>query len=840
MADFQVPQAHSSPAACRTRNAHAGTAIAALACVLAAGCTRARPASGPATTRLIDVFDAKRVSGGAVEAAAAAVPRTEWRFDGPPPATTPPAAGAPPGAGPRPASVLLGATRGWAAGPGVSGLAVRDGRLVGKTTSDFPVLHLERTAGLDNADQLHAVEVRMRVSGGANVWALTRPAPVIDLKAEPSLAAGIPWNITSPLVAGDEFQTYTMTPAAPVTGARVRHLLIRPTDAAGVDFAIESVRLVFRREHLSSVRSGVSWQGLRDIFRETLVTRAPETATFEVTLPSHPLLDLAVGTPEDGAVTFRVAIKRPDGDAAVMSHSVTTPHRWERRVVDLGHYAGQTVTLSLTAQSAKSGAIAFWGAPAVRQRFNDDKSRPQTVILIQGDTLRTDHLDLYGYHRKTAPTLRRLAEEGAVFKNAITQTSWTKAATPSVHTSLYPTTHGVHKIPDRLPSSAATLAEAYRDAGYATASFSSVAFTGAFTNLHQGFEEVHEGESTVGRAGPKGAKTAREYVDRLVEWLDDHRDVPSFVFLHVFDPHAPYEPNRPYDTTWADPKGRVEYERQQELLKKVVKDAFLANRGMATRDELVQAGVDPEAFIRYSKDWYDGSILGMDTELGRMVERLQELGLRDRSLLAFYADHGEEFHDHSRMWHGHTVYGEMIRVPLILWAPGRVAARQVIDEPVSLIDVMPTLLEMSGLRVPPAAQGQSLRPLLGKEGGTGVVTADSGWKRRPVIAEKQPMSNKEHPQADECYAIMDGRWKLIQNVVRGPDKPEFELFAFLDDPLDQKNVAAEHPDVVTRLTRDITAWRKSATEARLKPDSEATKGMTAEQLEQLRSLGYVK
>jgi choline-sulfatase len=810
-----------------------GLLLATVATLSLSACTT-RPAPAPSVTRLVDVFDAKQVAGSAT-AAAAPIPRTEWRFDGPPPSPRPAPSGAP-----APSPAPFAATRGWEAGPGVSDLAIQEGRLVGKTTTNFPVLHLERTSGLENPDQVHAIEMRARVSAGSNISVQTRAGATLDLKQEPALANAVPWTMTSPLLAGGDFQTYTMRPAAPISASRVRHLLIRPTDAAGADFAVESVRLILRREHLTAMKSGVSWQGLRDVFRETIVTRAPETVTFQVSLPSRPVLDLAVGTPEDGPVTFRVSVQRKDSPAPVMSHSVTTAHRWERRVVDLQRFAGQQVTLTLATEAARSGAIAFWGAPAVRQRVAPGEKAPQTVILIQGDTLRTDHLDAYGYERKTAPTLRRLAGEGAIFRNAVTQTSWTKAATPSIHTSLYPSTHGVHAIPDRLPSSAATLAESYREAGYATVSFSSVAFTGAFTNLHQGFEELHEAESTVGRAGPKGAKTSREYVDRLVEWLDDHRDVPTFVWLHVFDPHAPYEPNRPFDTTWADPKGRAEYERQMEVLKKVVKDPFMAGRGMATPDELREAKIDPEAFIRYSKDWYDGSILGMDTELARLVERLDELSLRDRSVLAFYADHGEEFHEHGRMWHGQGVYGEMIRVPLILWAPGRIPAGVDVQEPVQLIDVMPTLLDLSGLRVPKGAQGQSMRPLLVKAGGAGVVSAQGGWQRRPLVSEKQPMGGSEHPRASESYAIMDGKYKLVHNVARPPGIAEFELFDFIADPHDQKNLAGEQKEVVAKLSRELEAWKKMAKGARLPSDSEATKGMSAEQLEQLRSLGYVK
>ena len=798
---------------------------------VAAGSACRGAAERPAAVRLVDAFDAKRVEGSPAQAAET-MRRTEWRFDGPPPG---------PPRGPNPSPAPFPATRGWEAGPGVSGLALRDGRLVGQTTTEHPILHVERTTGLDNADQLQAVEVRMRASKGTNLYVVTRAGPTVNLKTELEQAQSLPWVVRTPIVAGDQMQTYTITPPSPVSGTRIRHVLVRPTDAAGADFAIESVRLIFRREHLAGVPSGVSWQGLRDIFRETLVMRSPETARFDVAVPSRPVLHVVLGTPEDEPMTFRIAVRQGDKDVPVLTRTVTTPYRWEPRVVDLAAFAGRNVTLSLSTTSPKPGAIAFWGAPAVRQR-TDPKAGgpPQTVILVQLDTLRKDHLDVYGYERQTAPTLKRLAEEGALFQHAITQTGWTKAATTSIMTSLYPTTHGVHQIPDRLPASGTTVAEVFRHAGYATASFSSVAFTGQFTNLHQGFEEVHESESTVGRAGPRGAKTAREYVDRLVEWLEDHRDVPSFVYLHFFDPHSPYEPNRPYDTMWADPKGRDEYVRQLEHLKKFIKDAFMAQRGMATREELVAGGVDPDAFLRFSKDWYDGSIRGMDTEIGRLVERLEDLGLRDRSLLAFYADHGEEFHEHGNMWHGRTVYGEMMRVPLILWGPGHLPKGLNVEEPVQLIDVMPTLLEVSGLPIPREAQGQSLRPLLASDTGAGAVAAKGGWKRRPLVSEKQPFGTKEFPSASQSYAIVDGNWKLIHNVVRPPEKSEFELYDFYKDEHDQKDLAAQNPEVVARLRKMLEGWKRMATQAKLKSDTEATKGLSAEQLERLRSLGYVR
>jgi arylsulfatase A-like enzyme len=800
--------------------------LALIAALAPVGCAP-RPPDRPAVIRLTDRLDLKLVSSTA--ARAVPIPRTEWRFDGPEATPKPPA---------------FPATRGWEAGPGVADVSIRDGLLAGRTTDAVPILHIERTSGLGNPDQIAALEIRLRVSGGANLFAITRATPTVDLAQEPGLASRLPWLITTPIVAGDQMQTYTITFPTPVSGPRARHLLIRPTDVAGATFAIESVRLVFRNERLAEVPSGLAWQGLGDVYRETLVSRSPERIRYALSLPSRPLLDLAIGTPEDAAVTFKVGV-RPDGaseDAVVLEQTVTTPHRWERRVVDLADFADRSVSLSLSLASEKPGTIGFWGAPAVRERVAtgaEAARRPQGVILIQGDTLRIDHLDMYGYKRATAPTLKRLAGEGTLFLNAISQTGWTKASTSAVMTSLYPSTHGVHQIPDRLPASATTVAEVFRQAGYATVSFSSVAFTGQVTNLHQGFEELHESESTVGRAGPLGSKTAREYVDRLVEWVEDHLDVPFFVYLHVFDPHSPYQPNRPYDTMWAPPSQVDEYPRQLDRLRKVIADPFLSRQGMATREEVVKAGLDPDAFIQASKAWYDGSIRGMDTEIARLVERLRTLGLGSRTLVAFYADHGEEFQDHGRMWHGQSVYGEMIRVPLLFWWPDGVRRGARLAEPAQLIDIMPTLIEVSGLHAPTGIQGQSLASLI-TVSDRGTAEAGPGLRRRPVISEKQPLDGTSHPNMTEAYAIIDGNWKLIRNVVRPPEKTEFELYDFFKDPLDQTNLADRHPDVVERLAKVLDGWKKGATAARLKPDAETTKALTKEQLERLRSLGSVR
>jgi arylsulfatase len=796
---------------------------AAIALVALGGCSDRTGGSGgrearATPVRLVDVFKPNAVQGSAAETVARD-PIAQWRFDDDAPGAGGPAV----------------ATRGWEA-HNVSGLAIRDGKLVGRSVSGFPMVTIVRTTLLDNADQVHGFEVRARVSGGKNLSAsLTGPAPVNALRVE-QLAGRIPWPASTPILPGEDVQTYLFTSSVPLNMARAQRLIIRPTDAPDVDFEIESVRVITEREHLAGVKSGVGWQGLKDIFREVLVSRAPESMRFEVDVPANARLNMAIGTMEDQPPTFTVTAARgSDAPRVVFEHTVTTPHRWEPQSIDLAEFGGQRVVLSLALAADKPGTLGFWGTPTIREASRSAASAPQGVILIHADTLRPDHLGLYGHTRDTVPFLGQLAAEGAMFKYAFAQAGWTKVSTPSFMTSLYPTTHGVHGIPDRLPAGATTIAEVYRTAGHATVSFSSVAFTGVSTNLHQGFEELHERTSVDTGPPPQySSKTARTYVDRAIDWVERHRDQPFFMYLHVFDPHSPFEPRRPWDTLWADPSRREAHLGQLEAVRKVIANPFMADRGMATREEMEKAGVDPAVFLAYEKDWYDSSIRSLDGELRRLFQRLRAIGLDRDVAVAFLSDHGEEFQEHGRMWHGQSVYGEMMHVPLVIRWPAGLDTGKVIEEPVQLVDVMPTLLDLSRLEHPAGMQGHSLLPLM-KPASNG-----DGWARRPVILEKQPQGEPEHPGSTEAYGIIDGPWKLVHNKVYPPGRPEFELYEFPKDRLDSRNVASAHPEVVQRLAKLLGGWHAMATAARLKPDAETGKALSAEELQRLRSLGYVR
>ncbi|MCP4573633.1 MAG: hypothetical protein GY838_14840, partial [bacterium] len=306
----------------------------------------------------------------------------------------------------------------WRAGSGVAGLEVRDGRLRGRSTTELPILHVERTTGLDDSDLLHAVELRLRVSQGANLCVGFVEEKTLDFDRVLDYARSEPCPMTVPIVPADRSRTFTVTSPFPVASSGIRHLLLQPTDAAGAEFEIEWVRLVFRKEHLAGLRSGISWQGLAAIYRETLVTRAPETVRFALRLPARPWLDLTLATLEEGPVTFRVGVTRARGGGGetptvLLERTLTRSGRWESAPVELAEFAGEAVTLSLSLTAADDGALGFWGAPVVRNRVpaatgaGAGRETPQGVILIVADTLRSDHLDAYGYPRPTAPVLSR-------------------------------------------------------------------------------------------------------------------------------------------------------------------------------------------------------------------------------------------------------------------------------------------------------------------------------------------------------------------------------------------------------------------------------------------------
>ncbi len=798
-----------------------------LVCLLLLTACRRVPESK--VVRLVDLFDSAKVEGSPSKKAAE--PAALWDFS-------------------KPLKPGGDATLGWKAGDGVTGLKLVDGKLTGKSTTDFPIIYVVRPKTVDQNDAFDSVQIRIRVNGGGAV-AAAGDRGKLDFPKIIGRGRGFPWPFQSPVTKGSDFQTLTL-PAKQIARMSWDSLLIRPADAPGVTFEIESLQAISQRERRASVRSGVGWQGLADVYQEALVSRSPEKIQMDVDVPANAWLDLNLGTVEDAPVTFKIAAVDGGKEEVLLERTVTTPHRWEPVPVDLSGQSGRK-TLRFWLDISDERHVGFWGSPVIRVHGAQPQGKPanalgspnppQGVILIMCDTLRKDHLTMYGHKRDTSPILANLASQGTLFLDNVTQATWTKVSTPSIMTGMYPKSHRVHDFQDRVSAAADTLAESYRAAGYATVSYSSVLFTGKFTNLQQGFEELHESTSV---DDPKyEAKTARTYVDRAIGWIGRHRDNPFFMYLHVLDPHDPFEPRAPYDALWADPAKKEEHEAQLNKIRKEIQNPLLKAFGMPTKTEIEKAGVSSTEFVGHDKNWYDGSIRGMDAEIGRLVERLAQLGLDGKVQIAFISDHGEEFIEHGRMFHGQSVYGELTGVPMVLYRPGVIPAGVQIKETVRNIDLMPTLLDLSGLPVPKKVQGQSLVPLIAamreSKGAVAGVAQTLGWKPEPAVTEKAKTENAggPPPYETESYGIVHDGWKLVHHVQRAAGEEEFKLFNHVEDPLDSKNVAAEHPDQVTRLKALLADWNKMVEKGKL-PKGDSAEGLSSKELERLKSLGYVQ
>ena len=744
---------------------------------------------------------------------------------------------------------------GWRALRDVAGLEVRDGRLVGRSTG-FPLLVVPAPDDLDSTDQLYSLEIRLRASAGSKLAVAFVAGEELVVEEVIAAFAELPiGDVSKDLVPGEEIETYLLTPADSSISpsfplARMQHIVVSPTDAHGAAFAIESMKLVSLKQHLASVPSGVGWQGLGEIYRETIVTRAPEAVVFELDLPRQPTLEVEVGTIEEGPVTFTAEVRAGEAVRSVR-RTVSTAQRWEPLALDLGDLAGRRVEIVFSLAADRDGRLGYWGGPTVRNRagsvvaadpsparaaLGGEPGPPRGVILVLADTLRRDHLPFYGHDRENAPSLSRLAAEGAVFEDAIAQGAWTKVSVTSILTSLYPSTHGVVDMPDRISPSITTAAEAFRGAGYTTFATSSVPFTGKLTNLHQGVDVLHERTSLIDASDLLSAKTARGFVDRLLPWIERNRERPFFAFLHVFDPHSPFEPAAPFNSLWMDPDTMAAHRADMEAVSAVIESPFFKPQALPTQEEIDRTGVDPATYVEREKIWYDASIRAMDVEMGRLMERLEELGLAEDTMIVLMADHGEEFLEHGRHFHGYNVYGEMLNVPLVLWWPGVIPGGTRIETTVQAIDVLPTLLDLARIPAPAEAQGQSLLPLLATE-----RPEELGWRRRPAFAERAhaPAAFADDVDPVEAIAVVDGGWKLIRNLATPGGRSAYELYDHQRDSLNMVDVAAGHPEIVERLAKLLDGWHESAKAAHIAPDA-AVEDLSPAELERLRSLGYVR
>ena len=437
------------------------------------------------------------------------------------------------------------------------------------------------------------------------------------------------------------------------------------------------------------------------------------------------------------------------------------------------------------------------------------------VLFFTLDTTRADHLGCYRYPVErspradglgTSPTLDALASRGVVFENAVVPEVVTDPSHASMMTSLHPLEHGVTVNGQRLASEFQTLAELLSGAGYSTAAAVSVAhLDGYMSGLSQGFQDYYDRgfhdrfRYHTGWRGMPGwwkehafahTRAADGALQDAEAWLRAHGGEPFFLWVHVFEPHMPYESHE------------------------VAGDVFSHEDANEIRNS---EGPAPERPVRL----YDSEIRYADDALGHLLSLLDELGVSERTIVVAVGDHGEhmdEEHAGREWWFSHAgVYEEVCRVPLVLVVPPAASpwsmSGSAVHELVSTMDLGPTLL--SALGVPETRAGvlgRDLTPLLSGE----------EWEERPEVVLANP-----HAEPD-TRALRCARWKLMTSPEEG-----YRLFDLAADPLETVNLAHEYPSVLDSLRALLDAITATWSEPERQPS------LDPEAREMLRALGYV-
>ncbi len=501
------------------------------------------------------------------------------------------------------------------------------------------------------------------------------------------------------------------------------------------------------------------------IFRLGITPFWNQPVSFNVDLPSNAVLAFEWGFSADAAsmagkdFTFRVAAEQDGWSSTLLNvQGKVTPVEEESALKLESIYLDEMkpgkalITFSLETSADKLPQRLFnIASPRI---YSEGRADYRRVILIGVDTLRADHLGCYGYSRATSPQLDSWAADATRYSYCISASPWTFPSFSAMLTGRYPSRCGATTNVRYLPDVETTLAEILGRDGFLTYMVVNNIYTGPPVNLHQGFDSAL-------RFPVERADTT---FDAAKKWLASHKSEDTFAFIHFMDPHVPYHPPMPFNDMF-DPgySGRFmdEFKEVDEV----------------RRGEIV---LSPEE-IAHLKALYDGEIAYFDDEFGKFIQFLQDEGMYDDTLLIFTADHGEEFYEHGGFEHGHSLYDEMIHVPLIISGPG-IDASSVDDRIASTLDILPGVLEYYGIHLPRELNGNSLfKPL-----------PDVG---RMLIAEQLRYGA-------ELKGVTTPEYRYIYNTLSGED----ELYNLADDPAMLHSVASDRKATARSFRAFVTSY----------------------------------
>jgi arylsulfatase len=472
--------------------------------------------------------------------------------------------------------------------------------------------------------------------------------------------------------------------------------------------------------------------------------------------------------------------------------------------------------------------VAFRTLEIVRRderprRTRDDPGR--NIVLLVVDTLRADHVGAYGCARATSPVLDGLAGDAVVFTDVTAPAPTTLPATASLLTGVHPARHGVFgENRGRIASDVGTFAETAQEAGWTTAAWVANPLLAPGRGFERGFEEYVD----------VSFRDAGRIVPLVARWIAEHRDERFVLYVHFFDPHAPYAAPAPFYGMF-DPayRGRIDHDLWDTGRRPWATALAAAIAGGAPVDVRTALGDDAtlagdrvalgDTMLRRLVDLYDGEIRAWDTALAEILAALRSAGVWERTIVAVTGDHGEEFAEEGHLGHGHDLAAGVLAVPLIV-AGGDLGLARRSTGPVSLVDVMPTLLERAGLPVPEGLDG---RPLSGIEstGAAGPVIFSctlsfvpsdegrAGGRRTAVLARTATL--------EVLHFVADDRWV----VRRRGDSAVTDT-----EPLDETRVAALRTAVLDYERRLLSVLAESGSGG----------PAPAREIDLLRALGYVR
>ena len=440
-------------------------------------------------------------------------------------------------------------------------------------------------------------------------------------------------------------------------------------------------------------------------------------------------------------------------------------------------------------------ALYGWSSLAQRQK-------PRGIILVSIDTLRADHLGVYGYRRDTSPSIDAFANESIVFDRAVVQSPLTLPSHISIMTSLYPFSHGILSNNNRLADEQVTLAELLREKGYKTAGFADGLFLKGSYGFEQGFD-IYDSDKRIGIA---------RILPKALQWLEENKSSPFFLFIHCYDVHDPYIPPPPYNTIFHD----FAYTGTFVPNNRNLKDASWEKLAVTDED------------LQHIVALYDGGIRYTDAKMGEFLSYLQEAGLKDSTLIIITSDHGEEFKEHGSFLHWQLYCRPNLHVPLIINLPGVSRKTVRVEELVQSIDILPTILDIAQIEPHSGAQGRSLVPLIEQNS---TFPGRIRWRMLRAFGsdDNSPVAVAATRFRKQQYSIISGDYQLIYKMASPP-----ELFDLSNDPLAQNDIAAHHEARVLQLVSKLSQIKNA--HPRYKA---STFVLDQETRQQLETLGYV-